>query len=184
MIETPVPEAEVRRVKPIVLEGQNFAQILSEEASDNLPDNERTNHNRANLTAFKEVTNYGGVNLTRSVDSHLAYYARTRDTETETDRIQVLQKIADRMTEGTGISTRIVIMRKGIVPQGFVLPDGTIMISLSLINKLDTLDEVGGVLAHEIGHLINKTAERKFGVNIIDFGLSWVHGSCFSNSKN
>lgn len=89
------------------------------------------------------------------------YYARTRDLEVNTPRTAILQGIADKMTEGTGITTRVVIMNKGKEAQAFVTADGTIFISQSLINRFDSLDEVAGILAHEVGHRIHRTHERK-----------------------
>ncbi len=92
------------------------------------------------------------------------YYSRTRNVEFDSpghpsERARFIQEnIVDKMTKGTGIKTRVVIMNKGSDAAAFVVPDGTIFISQSLINQLDTLDEVAGVLAHELGHLINKSS--------------------------
>ena len=103
------------------------------------------------------------------------YYARTRNLEVNSPRVAMLQGIADKMTEGTSVATRVVIMNKGKDSQAFVTADGTIFISQSLINELGSLDEVAGVLAHEVGHRINKTHERKGSRSNPTFAVGWIH---------
>lgn len=99
-------------------------------------------------------------NYDNQLQREFDYYSKTRNLETNTERTQILQNIADSMTAKRDIETRVVIMNKGESPEAFVYPDGTIFISQSLLNLLD-LDETAAVLAHEIKHLIQKTFEKK-----------------------
>jgi hypothetical protein len=114
---------------------------------------------------------------TADVAKEFQYYSKTKGLEVGTERTEILQKIADDMTADLGIKTRVVIMNKGRDPQAFVMPDGTIFISQSLINMMDNMDEVGGVIGHEIRHLANETFKNKVlaGNPIKTFGVGWVH---------
>lgn len=109
------------------------------------------------------------------LERDFAYYSRTHDLEINSERTKMIQGVADRLTEGSGIQTRVVIMRKSRELQAFVVPDGTIFISQSLMNRLDSMDEIAGVLAHEVGHLINKTSVVSAEVGIGRFGVGWLH---------
>lgn len=128
--------------------------------------------------------------ITDELAKNFMYYSRTLDLEFDTPekpsvRVQILQRdVLDKMTAGTGIKTRVVIMNKGEDPRAFVCPDGTVFISQSLLNRMDNLDEIAGVLAHELTHLINKTAYETYkdsGRN--RFGIGWVHEeACDANA--
>lgn len=105
----------------------------------------------------------------------MTYLSRTQELELEGNRVQTLQTLVDRVTDGTGIQARVVIMNRGQRSNAFVMPDGSIFISQSLINTLDSMDEIGGVLGHEIGHLINKTYEKKRDTRSSTLGVGWIH---------
>lgn len=109
------------------------------------------------------------------LEKNFEYYSRTRDLEVDTQRTRLIQTVVDKLTVGTDIQTRVVIMRRGRAPNALVVPDGTIFITQSLLNKLDSLDEIAGVLAHEVGHLINKTSVRRVEASIGSFGVGFVH---------
>lgn len=114
-----------------------------------------------------------------TLDGHAAnyfnYLARTRRLEINSPRTARLQEIADRMTFGTGVDVRVIILNKGKESQGFVTGDGSIFITQALINELGSLDELAAVLAHEVGHRINQTHERKGKAGEVDFAVGWVH---------
>lgn len=113
------------------------------------------------------------------IQKQFDYLSRTKRIEAETERVGKLQDIVNNMTLGTSAEgARVVIINKGSGSEAFVMPDGTIFISQALLNSLDTVDEVGGVLAHEINHLINQTFENKVnsGGNMLSgFGVGWLH---------
>src|SRR5579884_3882874 len=110
------------------------------------------------------------LNFDGSIAYDFDYYARTRDLEWYSNdpksrdenpkhgsslKAKYLEdKILKPMLEGTGIAARIVIMNKSETPDAFVMPDGSIFISQSVINTLDSLDEIGAVIGHELGHLV------------------------------
>ncbi len=120
-------------------------------------------------------------NFYNEMQQEMAYFSRTRDLEIGSERTNFLeQRIIDPLMptlESQGVSRpRIVIMRKGEEPEAFVMPDGTIFLSQSLINSLDTIDEIGGVVAHELGHLINRTFNKKVEANQASkMGVGWLH---------
>jgi hypothetical protein len=117
------------------------------------------------------------VDITDKLAEDFEHLSKTKNLETGTTRTKVLQELVlDRFTEGTDIQTRVVIMNKGVAAEAFVTPDGTVFISQSLLNKLDSLDEVAGALAHEVSHLIFKTSAKAHEAGAgKEFGVGWVH---------
>lgn len=93
------------------------------------------------------------------LEKQYAYFSQTRDLEFNSPRTQILQNIVDKMTAGTGIASRIVILNKGETANAFVCPDGTVFVTQSALNKLDTEDEVAAIIGHELGHLIFDTSK-------------------------
>lgn len=101
------------------------------------------------------------MDITQEIEDDFDYLSKTRNLEIDTPRTKMLQEeILDKFTKGTDIQTRVVIMNKGAAEAAFVYPDGTVFISQSLLNKLDSLDEVAAVLAHEVKHMILKTSSK------------------------
>lgn len=101
------------------------------------------------------------VNIDQKVEQEFVYFAATRDLEFGSARTDFLEAVTKRMIEGTEIpKVRVVIMNKGIGYEAFVTPDGTILISQSILNLADSIDQIGGVLAHEVNHLVNSTFEK------------------------
>lgn len=138
------------------------------------------------LTIRKKESNdsdkYDEVDIAPVLQKDFVYLSRTRRLEQATPRVQILQDIADKMTDGLGIQTRVVIMNKGEKPEAFVFPDGTMFISQSLINAVGSLDEVGAVMAHEIRHLTNKTYENsQASYDSHKFGIGWLHEAAADN---
>lgn len=125
----------------------------------------------------------------KSTRKTLDYLSRTGDLEFNTERTQTLQTIIDKMTGQDGknerlmtvssnkpVEARVVIKNKGEEDDAFVLPDGTIILSQSLIDKYNlTLDEVGGVIAHEINHIRTETAKKINASGGHKFGVGWIH---------
>jgi hypothetical protein len=121
----------------------------------------------------------GNVDYTATIRNEMEYLAATRELDVSSETVRHLQGYVDRMLEGEDTEpVRVVLMKKGEAPEAFVMPDGTVFINQSLINALDSVDEVvGGVLAHELGHVINKTFDYKTeaGGSIRQFGVCWAH---------
>ncbi|TSC64340.1 MAG: hypothetical protein G01um101493_153, partial [Microgenomates group bacterium Gr01-1014_93] len=116
--------------------------------------------------------------IKKNLEKEFEYLSRTRQLEVSSERIAILQGIINKMVEDTDIKPRLVVMNKGECVEGAVYPDGTIIISQSLLNHLDTIEEVAGVLGHEIGHLINKThirVNQESAGSLRQFGVEWIH---------
>lgn len=142
-------------------------------------ENEFTGQNILILTPYEkglEGKSYISSYERESIAKELAYFSRTRDVEVGTERTEILEGVVQKMLrDNPEVKTRVIIMNKGQGPEAFVLPDGSVFIGQSLLNELGSLDEVAGVLAHELGHLINKTSQRKTGDPTKDLGIGWIH---------
>ncbi len=117
------------------------------------------------------------VMLAPALESTFQYLSETRDLDFDfnSERYKQIHEITDKMSEGFLFKPRVVIMRKG--NDAFIGSDGTIFLAQGLINKLDTLDEVGAVLAHEINHLIHMDVWRTNSNNarLLDYeAVGWL----------
>lgn len=125
------------------------------------------------------------IDITAGLEEEFDYLSKTRGLETNTIRTKVLHELVmDKLTEGADIQTRVIIINKGDV-EAFVMPDGSVFVSQALLNKLDSLDEVAAVLAHEVGHLIFRTSLKKIekgDSGLKRFGMGWIHEAA-SDSK-
>lgn len=85
-----------------------------------------------------------------------------------------LQAMVERLAAGADLPgpLRVDVLDTSTV-NAFALPGGRIFIFRAIIDKADTPDEVAGVLAHEIGHVIHRDAMRAI---INDSALSVVVG--------
>jgi hypothetical protein len=103
--------------------------------------------------------------FTQEVQDQIDYYSRTSEIESEGERVKILQDIADKMTAGLGFGVKVVILAKGEEERAFIFPEGTIMISQSILNTCTGLDHVAAIIAHEIMHFKNKTFENTISHN-------------------
>lgn len=119
--------------------------------------------------------------LTDRIRSEFKFLSATKALEVGSARSDIIQDYVDKMVQGDQEwegKVRVVIMNKGNEPTAFAYPDGTIFISQSLINLYDSLDEVIGIMAHEVKHLTNGTtraafkSEAKRGSSL---GVGWLH---------
>lgn len=178
-IPKPPLESEKPKEKPPNPKTQAKERKIKEKLLSASIDNEFEDTGITMLEPMNEVLvlNYGSrFDVRDYLKREFEYYSRTRGLETGTERTKILQEIADRMTEGK-IQTRIVIMNKGLEEGAFTYPDGTIFITQSLINSLTSIDEVAGVLAHELGHLIFRTSDKRSSApnQLCEFGIGWIH---------
>ena len=68
--------------------------------------------------------------------------------------------VAESMSDG--YKFRLVFRRGGkIGANAFALPDGTVILTDELVEKAQTLSEVELVLAHELGHVVNRHGLRQ-----------------------
>ncbi len=188
-VEVGIQESE-RRVTPKELQEGLFIPIVRGKKEKEKPqysiEDEYQNVSIATLRPLKSVNvemtkkdSYGrevkeNVNFDEDLNQQFEYLSRTHQLETETPKTQALQRIVDNMLEGRNLPTRVVVMNKGEAPNAFVMADGTIFVSQSLLNKLDCIDEIASVIAHEIEHLINQTFENRIQSHS-SMGVGWAH---------
>ena len=113
-----------------------------------------------------------------SLTQFFKYIETCFDPEIDSSVTNYLTSICQRWLNDAGITTltRVIVLRRGSIPRAFVAADGTIFISQSLINALDYLDEVAGVLAHEVEHIINNTNAVICSVSALnEIGVRWTH---------
>lgn len=115
-------------------------------------------------------------NHTEEIQKLFDNLAATRGIEADTPRTQFLQEVVDKMLEGEGIETKIYILTRGLDSNAFAVADGSIFISQSLIDNLDTVDELVGVIGHEVGHLKYQTFENVL-VSHDPGSTGWIHES-------
>jgi len=122
--------------------------------------------------------------INEELEKDYAYYSLTRDLELNSPRVQKLQHIVDKMCADSKVLARVVIMNKGKKPNAFVCPDGTVFVTQSLLNILNTEDEVAAVLGHEMGHLLFETHRYTSTASndLEKLGIGFVHElkMCFS----
>lgn len=117
------------------------------------------------------------VRIIPQLEKDFAYYSRTHDLEVNTERTELLQGYVNKMfDDAPEVQTRVVIMNKGKQASAFIYGDGTIFINQALINRLDSIDEVVAVLAHEVNHYRNNTSAYLFRLNSGQrLGAEWFH---------
>ncbi len=103
------------------------------------------------VTIIQRYIVSGLILVTFLFTSSLALASIIRDTEIE----DALLKIMRPMAADVGLNPDIMQVRVVISPQynAFVMADNMIYIHSGIITSSDTMQEVAGVLAHEIGHI-------------------------------
>jgi Zn-dependent protease with chaperone function len=85
-----------------------------------------------------------------------------------------LKRLAVRLEAAAALTLplQLAVLRKPEA-NAFALPGGHVYLFEGLINKAQTVDEVAGVIAHEIGHVIQRDSTRAL---IQGAGLSFLFG--------
>lgn len=135
---------------------------------------------RQEIKPLREVVNTQGASptdFTSEIQAQFDQLALTMDLEVDSKKASILTKVAQQLADLADIgSVSVVIMNRGEDPNAFVYPDGSIFLSQSLLNLLDSMDEIAAVLAHEVSHLANRTFETKQSSGLlIKFGVGWAH---------
>src|SRR5262245_22390046 len=94
--------------------------------------------------------------------------------DAEKDGLAVLNRLAGRL-EGAArlpVPITLLVLRKPEA-NAFALPGGRIYVFEGLIDKAQTVDEVAGVIAHEIGHVAHRDSTRSV---MQAAGLSFLFG--------
>jgi Zn-dependent protease with chaperone function len=89
--------------------------------------------------------------------------------------LAALTKLTSRLETAAqvGMPLRFAVLRRGEV-NAFALPGGFIYVFRGLIERAETPDELAGVLAHEIGHVVNRDGTRAV---LQAAGLSFLFGT-------
>lgn len=71
------------------------------------------------------------------------------------------QRLAGAGAIAHGGEVRVFLAQAGI-PNAFALPDNSIVVTVELIDLLDSPDELAGILAHEVAHIADNHVMRGF----------------------
>jgi predicted Zn-dependent protease len=89
---------------------------------------------------------------------------------------QLIARLADANPLARGWRFEAAVLQDAMV-NAFALPGGRIVIMEGLLKQAKSPDEVAGVLAHEMGHVIARHAvERMIWRQAVDFGLGLLFG--------
>jgi len=90
-----------------------------------------------------------------------------------------LRLLVDRLRTARGLDDPLdVAVLDTKVPNAFALPGGRIYVFSALLDKSESVDEIAGVLAHEIGHVAHRDSLRKM---IQSGGTSYLFGLLFGD---
>lgn len=114
----------------------------------------------------------------KAVDNQLRVVFRGKVCEAP-EGAAALRILTERLSKARGIETPldVAVLDSGI-PNAIALPGGRIYIFKALLDKSESVDEVAGVLAHEIGHVVNRDGLRKL---IQSSGTSYLFGLLFGD---
>src|SRR5215831_14722665 len=93
--------------------------------------------------------------------------------------VAALQKMVGHLQERARlpIAPEPAVLRSGM-QNAFALPGGRIYVLSGLVTKAETPDELGGILAHELGHVSHRDGLRRL---IRDGGTSFLVGLLFGD---
>jgi Zn-dependent protease with chaperone function len=98
---------------------------------------------------------------------------------TRTDGWSALQRLVGKLTQAGGITEPFKAeVIASPVPNAFAMPGGKIYVLDGLLQKANNVDEIAGVLAHELGHVQHRDVLR---VLIQNGGTSYLVGLFFGD---
>lgn len=90
-----------------------------------------------------------------------------------------LRTLTDRLRKAKGFELDLdVAVLESKIPNAIALPGGKIYVFQALLDQAQSVDELAGVLAHEIGHVANRDGLRKM---IQSGGTSYLLGLLFGD---
>ncbi len=97
-------------------------------------------------------------------------------------------KVWSEIGQATGLSSLPFSFKESIVPNAWVTSGKSVTVTTSLLEMLETEDELYGVLAHEAGHVklrhAGKTVSRQIGTSILTSVISSLIGGVVSPVAN
>jgi Zn-dependent protease with chaperone function len=88
-------------------------------------------------------------------------------------------KLMNNLRAATGLESTVdAAVLSSPVPNAFALPGGRVYLFSGLLAKADNVDEIAGVMAHELGHLKHRDSTRNL---ITNGGTSFLIGLLFGD---
>lgn len=97
--------------------------------------------------------------------SSLFKEAKEVDSSTYSEVYQTFDELIKDLPEKEHLSLKII--EDASLKNAFALPGGTIAITTSLINTLNDKHEIAMILAHEIGHQINRDPLKSVSIGLV-----------------
>jgi len=114
----------------------------------------------------------------RAVDNQLRALLRDKVCEAP-EGSAALRKLTERLRGAKRLEASLdVVVLDSKIPNAIALPGGRIYIFRALLDQAESTDEVAGVLAHEIGHVVGRDGLRKM---IQSGGTSYLFGLLFGD---
>ena len=114
----------------------------------------------------------------KAVDNQLRALLRNKICEAP-EGSAALRSLTDRLSKARGLDVPLdVAVLDSSIPNAVALPGGRIYIFRALLEKAESGDELAGVLAHEIGHVVSRDGLRKM---IQSGGTSYLFGLLFGD---
>lgn len=93
--------------------------------------------------------------------------------------VSALRILTERLSKSQGVEVSLdVAVLESKVPNAIALPGGRIYIFKALLDEAQSADELAGVLAHEVGHVVSRDGLRKL---IQSSGTSYLFGLLFGD---
>lgn len=116
--------------------------------------------------------------LGRAVDNQVRVIFRGKVCEAP-EGVAALRVLTDRLSKESNVGAALdVAVLDSKIPNAIALPGGRIYIFKALLDEAQSADELAGVLAHEIGHVIHRDGLRKL---IQSTGTSYLFGLLFGD---
>lgn len=112
------------------------------------------------IFGLKKLHKYSTETISDLINNQLK---RNRDNVKDPKRLAILNKIKDRICAGAGIDGGKINVYLFDVNDinAFALPGNNLVVYTGLINDCDSVEELCGVMAHEIGHIeLNHVTKR------------------------
>lgn len=114
----------------------------------------------------------------KAVDNQVRVLFRGKVCEAP-EGLAALRVLTERLSKARGVDVPLdVQVLEAKKPNAIALPGGRIYIFKPLLDEAKSADELAGVLAHEIGHVINRDGLRKL---IQSSGTSYLFGLLFGD---
>jgi predicted Zn-dependent protease len=95
----------------------------------------------------------------------------------EPQGLAALRQLSGRLQKGQGVEADVAVLDSK-VPNAIALPGGRIYLFKALLDEAENVDEIAGVLAHEMGHVAHRDGLRKL---IQAGGTSYLLGLLFGD---